>query len=33
MPIQPKFTNAGKALQLRALAGEEILFTKIHHIL
>ncbi|MEE1137323.1 MAG: hypothetical protein U0M02_02465 [Acutalibacteraceae bacterium] len=29
MPIQPKFTNAGKALQLRALAGEEILFTKI----
>ena len=29
MPIQPKFTDAGKALQLRALAGEEILFTKI----
>lgn len=29
MPIQPKFTDAGKALQLRALTGEEILFTKI----
>lgn len=29
MPIQPKFTDAGKALQLRALTGEEIIFTKI----
>jgi len=29
MPIQPKFTDAGQALQLRALAGEEIVFTKI----
>lgn len=29
MPLLPKFTDAGKALQLRALDGEEIRFTKI----
>ena len=29
MPLLPKFTDAGKALQLRALDGEEIKFTKI----
>lgn len=29
MPILPRFTDAGKALQLRALDGEKIKFTKI----
>lgn len=29
MPLLPRFTDAGKALQLRALDGEEIRFTKI----
>ncbi len=29
MPLLPRFTDAGKALQLRALDGEEIKFTKI----
>lgn len=29
MSILPRFTDAGKALQLRALAGDEIKFTKI----
>ena len=29
MPLLPRFTDAGKALQLRALDGEQICFTKI----